>query len=140
MEKKLNVNVCGREITLDLGVNMFYEIFEQQTGIDLFAGYLIDIGTIKILRYVKGFLIAGYRTACFKAGRQPELTDQQIIDYVMGIDPDEATDIFMRCTASRAGCTVDELKKKVSDAVKESLEQSSVSSVGRKSSRKPSGK
>lgn len=115
-DKKFTLAIGGKELVLNIGANYFYEFFEQATGIDLFKEGMVDVGSIKFIKYVKGIIYAGHHAECGVNKLTPEFTKEEIDHLVMCMNEDEITDIFIQYSSVRSGKTIEELKNVVAQA------------------------
>lgn len=125
MDKTLKLQLGGKEVTLNLGINEFYEIFLEETGIDLYKEGLVDIESIKMVKYVKGFVIAGVKANALLNGGEVNAGELRKAIAVMNVD--ETMETFLRCAAVRAGKTYEELKNQAAQA--EEMKKEPVSEV-----------
>jgi hypothetical protein len=114
MDKKLTV----LDVDLDLGCNYFFEFFKEETGIDLYKEGLIDYESLNMVKYVKGFVVAGAKAdAAIKRIDPPNVDDLK--HKVMSLNSEESSDLFLKCVAIRQGKNYEELKNAVAQAATE---------------------
>lgn len=116
--KEAILNVSGKTIHVNFGVNYFYKYFLEATGVDLIASGLIDTQSVKIFDYLAGFLYAGNKAHCSLTDQRFDLSKEKVEKMVYSMDEKGATELLTECLATMAGTTVDELKNGTTQAAK----------------------
>lgn len=111
--KKLNIEISGKEFTLNFGANWFIEHFRNESGIDLIkdaAMITVDVQSVDFFKVLQSFIYAGYLTECSIKRTDPELKKDDFIAHVMGLDEQGAIELFFQALSAMAGITVEQFK------------------------------
>jgi len=91
--KKTTVNIGGKDIVLNFGVNRFYKVFKECTGKDILnfgEGFDAD----KMVDVTCGIVYAAYVAECKLNKQEPEFTQEQVFDFILDMDAADSTRIF----------------------------------------------
>jgi len=111
-EKKMTLNIAGKDYVLNFGVNWFYEFYKQDSGHDLIkdpAFTVVDMQSTELFNVVQSLVFAGIKTEAAIKGTEP-LEKSEVTKYIMCIDVADVTDLLWKIIACISGVTVDELK------------------------------
>lgn len=81
----MTVSLGGKELKLNFGVNRFYHLFKEGTGIDLMT-FGEGIDSDKLVLFAKGFIYAGYMSECKLNKQTPEFSKDDLFEMVMDAD------------------------------------------------------
>jgi hypothetical protein len=81
MGKKITVSLDGKELTLNVGIGGFYQIYKEATGKDLLTT-MQNIDSALLTEFGQGATYAGYFCECRMNKVKPEFTKEQIFDMV----------------------------------------------------------
>lgn len=118
--KEKDLNISGRIVPVNFGINYFYKYFLEATGIDLIAQGLIDVNTVKVFDYTAGFIYAGHKAHCSLKKTECNISSEDAMDMIYSMSEKDATEMLTECLALMAGKTVDELKNGTTQAAKRS--------------------
>lgn len=103
-----------KEVTLNFGVNQFYEDYKSDSGHDIVKDpelSLLDLGSVELFKFIQSVIWAGYQSDCFIKKVPTALTREDIRYYVMSMADTDATEVLYKLLAALSGRSVDELKK-----------------------------
>lgn len=110
-EKKLVLQIEGKDTVLNYGVNWFFEHFKTDSGLDLIKdSALMDVESTEFFKYLQSFIWAGYLSGCSVKGEEPVMERKQVEAYVMGLDEQAAVDLFFKIAACRSGVSIEQFK------------------------------
>lgn len=100
--KKTNIQLAGKELTLNFGANYFVKYFYDSTGIDLIESAEVTFsGDIKkyedwerFMKVICGFIYAGLMCDAKLTKYEPALNYDEISDAVYSMSSDEAGKLF----------------------------------------------
>lgn len=85
MSKIINTNINGKEISLLVSIPRFYNLYKEITGKDLLV-ISRSLGEseemVTLIEIAKGIVCAGYFTGCQKNKVSPELTKEEIFEFI----------------------------------------------------------
>lgn len=119
MDKKMTLRIGDKEVILNLGVNYFYKYFKEVTDIDLFANPYLDVMSIKLIEYTKGYIMAGHKAHCSVSWSSEVITLEELDHFLMSQDDAYISDRFMEISAMRAGMTLEAFKEEIKKKMEE---------------------
>lgn len=95
MSKKITVSLDGKELTLNVGIGGFYQIYKEATGKDLLVS-MQDFDSALLTEFGQGATYAGYVCECRVNKVKPEFTKEQIFEMVFCEDSKYSADLLNR--------------------------------------------
>lgn len=114
MDKKLSLKIGEKEVSLNFGVNVFFEFYKEESNHDLVKDpglKLLDLDSTDIFSYLQNMIWSGYRASCYISKTEPELSKEDVRYFVMSSTEDQASSLLWEIHACTAGKTVEELKE-----------------------------
>jgi hypothetical protein len=114
MDKKLSLKIGEKEVSLNFGVNWFFEFYKNDSGHDLVKDpnlELLDLRSIEVFSYLKNMIWAGYQAECKMQKVPTELSREDVENYIMGGTEQQAADLVWVFMACSYGLTVEKLKE-----------------------------
>ena len=93
MSKKITVSLDGKELTLNVGIGGFYQIYKEATGKDLLMS-MQNFDSALLTEFGQGATYAGYVCECRVSKVKPEFTKDQIFDMVFCEDARYSADLL----------------------------------------------
>ena len=93
MSKKITVSLDGKELTLNVGIGGFYQIYKEATGKDLLMS-MQNFDSALLTEFGQGATYAGYVCECRVSKVKPEFTKDQIFDMVFCEDAKYSADLL----------------------------------------------
>ena len=81
MSKKITVSLDGKELTLNVGIDGFYQVYKEATGKDLLLS-MGNIDSASLTEFGQGATYAGYVCDCVMNDLKPTFTKEQIFKWV----------------------------------------------------------
>ena len=81
MSKKITVSLDGKELTLNVGIGGFYQVYKEATGKDLLTT-MQNIDSALLTEFGQGATYAGYVCECTMNDVKPTFTKDQIFKWV----------------------------------------------------------
>jgi len=95
MSKKITVSLDGKELTLNVGIGGFYQIYKEATGKDLLLS-MQNIDSAMLTEFGQGATYAGYFCECVVNDIKPTYTKEQIFKLVFCEDSKYSADLLNR--------------------------------------------
>ena len=93
MSKKITVSLDGKELTLNVGIGGFYQIYKEATGKDLLIS-MQNIDSALLTEFGQGATYAGHVCECRVNKVKPEYTKEQIFELVFCEDSKYSADLL----------------------------------------------
>lgn len=93
MSKKIKVSLDGKELTLNVGIGGFYQVYKEATGKDLLTS-VQNFDSALLTEFAQGTTYAGYVCECRVNKVKPEYTKDQIFEMVFCEDAKYGADLL----------------------------------------------
>lgn len=115
MDKKMSLEINEKNITLNFGVNAFYEYYKEDSGHDLVKDpkmVLLDTASIELFNIIQSMIWGAYRAELYVTKAiKGEISREDVKYFVMTGDDTLASDLAHKLWSCRLSMSVDEFKE-----------------------------
>lgn len=122
-DKKLTLQIGGKDIVLNYGSNWFFEHYKKDSGHDLVKdpGFSeVDITGTGLFGTVCSLIWAGHSAECSLNKKATDVARHEVVDHVMSGDINTVGEMLWKIIAAISGVSVEDLKAKTQEEEKKS--------------------
>lgn len=95
-DKKFNLEIGGKTVTCNFGINYFYKHFKEITGIDMLIEGFGNTDGVNALDATKNVLFAGYKAELSMNKKDPELTIEDFDHHLSSMDTKGVNELMIK--------------------------------------------
>lgn len=95
-DKKITLEIAGKSVTCNFGINYFYKHFKDITGIDMLLNGFGDTDGVNALEATKNILYAGYKAENSLNKSENGLTIEDFDHHLSSMDTKGVNDLMIK--------------------------------------------
>jgi hypothetical protein len=97
MSKIIKTKIHGEEITLNIGVTRFYNLFKEVTGYDILS-MSGNIEASKLADFTFGVVYSGYYANCKIEKTNPRFSKEEILEAILDMEIEDVNNLIQEYT------------------------------------------